>query len=156
MFIRSWRLFSSGLRSVRVPGLQYFSDQRIYYLCVATDGDGGSFTFVHQVVLVIWPFFNTLGLFFVSIFSLRLVMAIKFSELIIKPQPTYCTTIFSSWSWSWSCCCWWRWWWWSWRRVGRTPPCRSTWTRPCSRSGSWFVSSLSFSAWWASSSSSSH
>jgi len=41
-------LENPGLRSVRVPGLQYFSDQRIYYLCVATDGDGGSFTFVHQ------------------------------------------------------------------------------------------------------------
>ena len=43
-------LESPGLRAVMVPGLQYWSDQRLYYLCVATqrpqDADG--FEFYHQ------------------------------------------------------------------------------------------------------------
>merc|ERR1719458_2497170 len=43
-------LGNPGLRSIRVPGLQYWSDQRMYFLCVATDEpqDGGSYTFIHQ------------------------------------------------------------------------------------------------------------
>merc|ERR1719458_1304850 len=43
-------LGNPGLRSIRVPGLQYWSDQRMYFLCVATDQpqDGGSYTFIHQ------------------------------------------------------------------------------------------------------------
>jgi hypothetical protein len=43
-------LTSPGLRAVVVPKLQYWSDQRIYYLCVATqepDSDG-TYEFVHQ------------------------------------------------------------------------------------------------------------
>jgi metal transporter CNNM len=43
-------LGNPGLRSIRVPGLQYWPDQRIYFICVATDQpqDGGSYTFIHQ------------------------------------------------------------------------------------------------------------
>ena len=43
--------FFSGLKLVRVPGLKYWSDQRIYFLCVATNepADGENYNFIHQV-----------------------------------------------------------------------------------------------------------
>ena len=43
-------LESPGLRAVAVPGLQYWSDQRVYYLCVATDlpDQAGEYQFLHQ------------------------------------------------------------------------------------------------------------
>ena len=47
--IRLW--FFSGLKLVRVPGLKYWSDQRIYFLCIATNepADGENYNFIHQV-----------------------------------------------------------------------------------------------------------
>ena len=38
---------------MRVPGLKYWSDQRIYFLCVATNepADGENYNFIHQVWL---------------------------------------------------------------------------------------------------------
>ena len=43
-------LHSPGLRVVMVPGLQYWPDQRVYYVCVATEepDNDGNYKFVHQ------------------------------------------------------------------------------------------------------------